>query len=153
MNIRIEDLKIWERPGTKRGYLRRHHIKEALGLVIDYYKTGNIKHAEIKGSDRIVSNAEARRLLDASAYYDFIKDEWTLGYLEPYRDKIITYFTEKIEVDGFDRNVFVDLVIEKLKELASKEEPSALSSYDLLKDLIEKAGGRIRIENGTITVK
>ena len=156
MNSRFSDLKIWEKPGTKRGYLRGYQIKDALGMKVEYHGSGRMKRADM--GDIVFSNAEAQRLLGAKAYYDFNKEEWVLDYLEKYRDKIISYFTEEIRDVSLDKNVLADLVIEKTLRLANTlnanaNDPESELVYNCLLALIKKAGGRIEEENGVLKIK
>lgn len=52
-----------------KGNLDRLYINAAqLGLVCDYYNTGNVKHAEFRGAE--ISNCEARRMKAAKTFVD-----------------------------------------------------------------------------------
>ena len=61
-----------EGKGFKRwtkGNLDRMYVNASqLGLVCDYYKTGNIRDAEFNGSS--ISNSEARRMKAAKTFVD-----------------------------------------------------------------------------------
>lgn len=89
---RFDALNVWEKGNRKRAYIRPWQIKEALGMKVEYYKTGNIAHASYDNGERHMSNAEARRVLNAGAYYDLKTNKWNLGYLENYEDYILDYF-------------------------------------------------------------
>lgn len=54
----------WSKYGKDRIYIDA----KTLGLVVDYYKTGNVRHAEWQGET--VSNADGRRLLSSKVYVD-----------------------------------------------------------------------------------
>ena len=52
-----------------KGNMDRLYINAAqLGLVCEYYKTGNISNAEFRG--RSISNSEARRMKAANTFID-----------------------------------------------------------------------------------
>ena len=52
-----------------KGNLDRLYINAAqLGLVCDYYNTGNVKYAEFQGCN--ISNCEARRMKNARTFID-----------------------------------------------------------------------------------
>ena len=67
MKTKFEELgiKLWEKGNMKRYYINLSHME---GLVIKYYKTGNISDAFIK--DQRISNSEAYRMKAAKTYYD-----------------------------------------------------------------------------------
>ena len=90
MNDRFNQMNVWERGGFKRRYMKRYQIQEALGMKVEYYKTGNISHAYI--GENHISNCEARRILNSAVYYDVVNECWNFGYLEDYKNEILTYF-------------------------------------------------------------
>ena len=61
-----------EKMGFKRwtkGNMDRLYINAAqLGLVCEYYKTGNVRYAEFQGNG--ISNCEARRMKAAKTFVD-----------------------------------------------------------------------------------
>lgn len=63
---------------TKNGYDRLYINSTHLGLELDYYKTGNIHHAEFKG-DRI-SNSQGYRYKAAKTFYDLKADKLVSEY-------------------------------------------------------------------------
>lgn len=67
-----EDIKKLEAAGGKRwtkyGKDRIYIDATTLGLKVDYYNTGNVRHAEWQGET--VSNANGRRLLGSKVYVD-----------------------------------------------------------------------------------
>ena len=67
-----ERIKELEDKGFKRwqkGNIDRLYINASqLGLNCEYYKTGNIKYAEINGAE--ISNCEARRMKGSKTYID-----------------------------------------------------------------------------------
>ena len=91
-------LKIWEKGNYKRGYLSEKTLCLALDLKIQRYKTGNVKHAELKGDE--ISNCECNRILAASsnAYYDYVNEEWSFDVDTQYGKLIDKYFKDKKEI-------------------------------------------------------
>jgi len=69
---------LWEKHGKRRIYFDRETILESAGVKIDYYNTGNVSSASIRGER--ISNAEARRILGAyqtvKLYYDLSDDRF-----------------------------------------------------------------------------
>ena len=53
---------------TKGNYDRLYINASNLGLVCEYYNTGNVKHAEYNGVG--ISNCEARRMKAANTFID-----------------------------------------------------------------------------------
>ena len=49
-------------------YDRIYFNAKDLGMVVEYYKTGNVRNAEVNGDS--ISNSQARRLMASKAYYD-----------------------------------------------------------------------------------
>lgn len=78
---RIQEL---ENKGFKRwtkGNLDRLYINASqLGLVCDYYNTGNIRHAEFNGYT--ISNCQARRYKGAKTFIDVKTDKVHSDYSE-----------------------------------------------------------------------
>lgn len=68
----LEDMgfKRWQKGNFDRLYINA----SALGLVCDYYKTGNISDAHFNGEQ--ISNGEARRMRAAKTFLDV--KTWTL---------------------------------------------------------------------------
>ena len=72
MEMTDERIKELEEKGFNRwqkGNMDRLYINATqLGLCCEYYKTGNIKYAEMNGTE--ISNSEARRLKGSKTYID-----------------------------------------------------------------------------------
>lgn len=70
--INSMDIRIYEIFGFKRwrngGHDRLYINAESLGLVVERYKTGNVKSATWQGIK--ISNADARRLMVSKIYVD-----------------------------------------------------------------------------------
>lgn len=71
--------KAWIKPGTNetRLYLQKEPTIKFLNLKLEYYKTGNIKHAYI--DDECISNTQARKILSGfseNPYFDVKKNKW-----------------------------------------------------------------------------
>jgi len=60
--------KEWRKHGKHRVYINAPVLRHLLDLRVEYYNTGNIKHAELRGQH--ISNAEARRILDSEIYWE-----------------------------------------------------------------------------------
>lgn len=58
--------KRWQKGGHDRLYVNA----SALGLEVDYYKTGNVSSATFNGKH--ISNSEACRMMDSKTYIDLI---------------------------------------------------------------------------------
>jgi hypothetical protein len=54
--------------GTRRIYLNPKIWAPWIGLDVAYYKTGNVSSAALNGE--AISNAEARRILNAKVYWE-----------------------------------------------------------------------------------
>lgn len=71
-NSKDEKIKALEAQGFKRwqkaGYDRLYVNASALGLVCEYYGTGNVKHAEFNGEE--ISNCRARRMKASKTFID-----------------------------------------------------------------------------------
>src|ERR1041385_5685450 len=74
--------KLWEKNSMKRIYFNTEVIAKAIGLDVDYYKTGNISGATLQG--KLISNSEAKRILNGinKVHYDFAdgKFHWSDDY-------------------------------------------------------------------------
>ena len=93
----------WTKYGKDRLYLR-HFIMDNLDYKIDKYNTGNIRYAEIKGSQ--ISNSMANKL-------------WTC-----FENSYIDLATGKIYADGQKEEEAIELIEELLEEVekATEEE-------------------------------
>lgn len=60
--------KEWRKGDRHRVYINRHVLQRLLGLEIQYYHTGNIRHAELRGQH--ISNSEARRILGSEIFWE-----------------------------------------------------------------------------------
>lgn len=65
---------LWEKYDKKRVYFSKNKLCKVIGLECEYYKTGNIASAYIKGEK--ISNCKAKRVLNTleeltKAYFDF----------------------------------------------------------------------------------
>lgn len=59
----------WEKGGNKRIYIDSpEFLEEFFGLVVEHYKTGSIKRAELNGEK--LSNNKAHKLLSGAIYFD-----------------------------------------------------------------------------------
>ena len=67
-SLEEKGFKRWTKNGMDRLYINAY----ALGLELDYYKTGNISSAQFKGKH--ISNSEGYRLKDAKTYIDLVKN-------------------------------------------------------------------------------
>ncbi len=56
--------KRWTKNGMDRMYINANR----LGLEVEYYKTGNVAHAEWEGEK--ISNCAARRIMNNKTYFD-----------------------------------------------------------------------------------
>lgn len=70
--------KSWTKPGTteERLYLDRDAACDFIGLEIQRYKSGNIKHAVLEGET--ISNSAAFRIVNSmvKAYYNVTTGKW-----------------------------------------------------------------------------
>ena len=64
--LEAKGFKRWSKAGKDRLYINA----SVLGLVCEYYKTGNIKDAYFKGES--ISNSEARRMKEAKTFVDIV---------------------------------------------------------------------------------
>lgn len=53
--------RLWEKNGMKRIYINGETIAKAIGLEVDYYKTGNVRSAKLNGED--ISNSKASGII------------------------------------------------------------------------------------------
>ncbi|MFO7253793.1 MAG: helix-turn-helix transcriptional regulator [Actinomycetes bacterium] len=60
--------KEWRKGDRHRVYINRHVLQRLLGLEVQYYNTGNIRHAELRGQH--ISNSEARRILASEIFWE-----------------------------------------------------------------------------------
>src|SRR5690606_16346052 len=60
--------KEWRKGDRHRVYINRHVLQRLLGLEVQYYHTGNIRHAELRGQH--ISNSEARRILNSEIFWE-----------------------------------------------------------------------------------
>lgn len=71
-NLKNDKIKALESKGFKRwqkaGYDRLYVNASVLGLVCEYYNTGNIKHAEFNGEE--ISNCRARKMKFSKTFLD-----------------------------------------------------------------------------------
>lgn len=72
-------LKIWEKNGRKRGYLKADAIEKALGLEVERYKTGHPKHVTQGGYE--ISNSKYNKIINKydNQYYDFVSKSWSFA--------------------------------------------------------------------------
>ena len=68
--------KLWGKYGKKRAYF--NELENAIGLEINYYNTGNISSASLRGEK--ISNTKAGKILfmlnDAKVWYDFADNKF-----------------------------------------------------------------------------
>jgi len=103
--------KSWTSPDQKvtRVYLRGAALAKLIGLEIDYYKTGNISFAALRGEK--ISNAEAKRLADSAVF-------WQDGILSA-------------QTASRDGDALVDAVIAALAAIETSTEPAAVEQVEL----------------------
>lgn len=81
--------KIWEKGTMKRVYFGADVVLPKVGFKVNYYGTGNVSGATLKGE--AISNSEAKRIMAAmqfaKVYYDFADgkfhwkfDDFSSGY-------------------------------------------------------------------------
>ncbi|WP_312738310.1 hypothetical protein [Atlantibacter hermannii] len=61
-------MRVWTGGNHRRIYVNAEHWAEVFGLVIDVYKTGNIKSAALNGET--ISNTKAYKLIALRPYFD-----------------------------------------------------------------------------------
>lgn len=80
----------WTKEGWNgKKYDRIYFNAEDLGLKVRKYGTGNVAEAYVDGEK--ISNCEARRILNAKAYYDLTEDTLHMD------SKMDEYFGEQIK--------------------------------------------------------
>ena len=91
-------LKIWEKNGRKRGYLKIDAIEKALGLKVERYKTGNAKHVVQDGYE--ISNSKYNRLIGRfeNQYYDFVSKSWSFNLEGEEEKRIDEFFRNNKEI-------------------------------------------------------
>ena len=91
-------LHIWEKNGSKRGYLKADAIEKALGLEVERYKSGNAKHAAQDGCE--ISNSKYNRLIGRfeNQYYDFISKSWSFNLEGEEEKRIDDFFKNNKEI-------------------------------------------------------
>lgn len=91
-------LKIWEKNGKKRGYLKAEAIEKALGLVVDFYKSGNAKHVIQDGYE--ISNGRYNKLIGKfeNNYYDFVSKSWSFNLEGEEEKRIDDFFRSNGEI-------------------------------------------------------
>ena len=60
--------KEWRKGDRHRVYINRHVLQRLLGLEVDYYNSGSIRRAELRGQR--ISNSEAGRILASEVYWE-----------------------------------------------------------------------------------
>lgn len=86
---------LWEKGDKRRVYFNCRNIATVGGFEVEYYKSGNVMAARLKGDT--ISNSEARRILGYCEYhkfyYDlvdnklhFMRDPW--GFSESFSEKV-----------------------------------------------------------------
>ena len=89
--------KLWEKYGKKRIYL---DIKTALGMDVDYYKTGNISSCFINGEK--ISNSKANKILSGKCFIDLNNDnkvvfQWATDELIDFVEEYLNQLEEEQE--------------------------------------------------------
>lgn len=91
-------LKIWEKNGKKRGYLTADAIEKALGLEVEFYKSGNAKHVIQDGFE--ISNGRYNKLIGKfeNSYYDFVSKSWSFNLEGEDEKRIDDFFRSNGEI-------------------------------------------------------
>ena len=91
-------LKIWEKNGKKRGYLTADAIERALGLEVEFYKSGNAKHVIQDGFE--ISNGRYNKLIGKfeNSYYDFVSKSWSFNLEGEDEKRIDDFFRSNEEI-------------------------------------------------------
>lgn len=83
----------------QKGEMDRLYINpRELGLEIEYYSTGNVRHAEFNGLH--ISNAEARRIMGGKYYIDVITGKVNVSGNADNADKIKAIMEKMLEETG-----------------------------------------------------
>ena len=91
-------LTIWEKNGRKRGYLKADAIEKALGLEVEFYKSGNAKHVIQDGFE--ISNGRYNKLIGKfeNSYYDFVSKSWSFNLEGEDEKRIDDFFRSNGEI-------------------------------------------------------
>ena len=91
-------LKIWQKNGKKRGYLTADAIEKALGLEVEFYKSGNAKHVIQDGYE--ISNGRYNKLIGKfeNNYYDFVSKSWSFNLEGEDEKRIDDFFRSNGEI-------------------------------------------------------
>ena len=91
-------LKIWEKNGKKRGYLKSEAIEKALGIEAEKYKSGNAKHVIQDGYE--ISNSRYNRLIGRfeNQYYDYVSKSWSFSLEGEDEKRIDDFFRRNGEI-------------------------------------------------------
>lgn len=91
-------LTIWEKNGRKRGYLKADAIEKALGLEVEFYKSGNAKHVIQDGYE--ISNGKYNKLIGRfeNQYYDYVSKSWSFSLEGEDEKRIDDFFRRNGEI-------------------------------------------------------
>lgn len=91
-------LTIWEKNGKKRGYLKAEAIEKALGIEVEFYKSGNAKHVIQDGYE--ISNSRYNKLIGKfeNNYYDFVSKSWSFSLEGEDEKRIDDFFRSNGEI-------------------------------------------------------
>lgn len=80
---------LWEKYGKRRVYFDRDMVMDLCGVKVDYYKSGNVRHAELDGVQ--LSNTDGHRWLSScdGIFYDLVTGKFGVKYGSSYTDSAI----------------------------------------------------------------
>ena len=67
---------VWEKYGKRRVYFDREESKKACGLVVEYYKSGNVSYASLNGEKISNSKGGDWAYSATGVYYDLDTEKW-----------------------------------------------------------------------------
>ena len=71
---------LWEKYGKRRVYFDRDMVMDLCGVKVDYYKSGNVRYAEVDGVQ--LSNTDGRRWLSScdGIFFDLVSGQFGAKY-------------------------------------------------------------------------